>query len=91
MNNFFVTWANTIVKKFHKGLSPSLKDKLDVTPEKPQFEIQAFDVPQIRNIFGKFKTSNGFGPDGNANHFLNIGFSVIAEALNSFFISFYNI
>ena len=54
-------------------------------PENLQFKLQAFDVPQIKKVFGKFKTSKGFGPDGIANHFLKIAFSVIAESLCDIF------
>ena len=78
MNDFFCDIGKSLSDKIPQKANPLVEDKLEVNPENLQFKLQAFDVPQIKKVFGKFKTSKGFGPDGIANHFLKIAFSVIA-------------
>ena len=70
MNDFFCDIGKSLSDKIPQKANPLIEDKLEVNPENLQFKLQAFDVPQIKKVFGKFKTSKGFGPDGVANHFL---------------------
>ena len=85
MNDFFCDIGKSLSDKIPQKANPLIEDKLEVNPENLQFKLQAFDVPLIKKVFGKFKTSKGFGPDGIANHFLKIAFPVIAESLCDIF------
>ena len=80
-----ISFVISLSDKIPQKARPLVEDKLEVNPENLQFKLQAFDDPQIKKVFGKFKTSKGFGPDGIANHFLKIAFFVIAESLCDIF------
>ena len=80
MNDFFCDIGKSLSDKIPQKANPLVEDKPEVNPENLQFKLQA-----IKKVFGKFKTSKGFGPDGVANHFLKIAFSVIAESLCDIF------
>ena len=85
MNDFFCDIGTSLSDKIPQKTNLLLDDKVEVNLEKLQFKFQAFNVPQIEKVFGKFRTSKGFGLDGILNHFLKLGMPVVAGFLCDIF------
>ena len=85
INDFFCNIGKHLGDKLPQTENPLLESRLSVNEHNLRFEFQTVNIAQVEKVFGKFKSSLGFGTDGIANHFLKIAFPVIGELLCNIF------
>ena len=83
---FFCNIGKNLSDKLPQTENPLLETRFSVNEHSLRFEFQTVNIAQVEKVFGKFKTSLGFGTDGIATPFLKIALPVIGDHFATFSI-----